>query len=188
MKVLLISGSRNPSGQTAMAGDAFLRGVAAAGGDVEQVFLPTLNMERCQQCQDNGWGTCISDGVCDIKDDFANVFDKIKAADAVVFSTPVYFSDFSESLRAFTDRLRRVCMHEDAKKAVEGKKVIAISVAGGGGGGAPFCCTSFERTLPICGFDLVDLIPVRRQNLDFKLSVLESTGKWFAGLVQEQNA
>ena len=29
-----------------------------------------------------------------------------------------------------------------------------------------------------CGFDVVDMIPVRRQNLEFKLPLLELTGQW----------
>jgi hypothetical protein len=31
-----------------------------------------------------------------------------------------------------------------------------------------------------CGFDVVDMIPVRRQNLEFKLPLLELTGEWLA--------
>ena len=58
MNVLIISGSRNPNGQTAKAIDAFRRGVKSAGGDYEHVFLPTLKIERCRQCNDDGWGLC----------------------------------------------------------------------------------------------------------------------------------
>jgi hypothetical protein len=32
--------------------------------------------------------------------------------------------------------------------------------------------------LQICGFDVVDMIPVRRQNIDMKLPMLEHVGKW----------
>jgi hypothetical protein len=32
--------------------------------------------------------------------------------------------------------------------------------------------------LPECGFDVVDMIPLRRQNLEFKLPILELTGEW----------
>jgi len=31
-----------------------------------------------------------------------------------------------------------------------------------------------------CGFDVVDMIPVRRQNLKFKLPLMELTGEWLA--------
>lgn len=176
MKVLVISGSRNPEGQTARAANAFLEGVGSAGGQGELVFLPQMKIERCRQCEDDGWGICRSEGRCVIEDDFASVVDRVKDADAVVFATPVYFSDLSESLRAFLDRLRRTCIHDAGRERIEGKGAVGICIAGGGGGGAPACTVSLERVLRTCGFEVVDLIPVRRQNLDMKLNVLRAAG------------
>jgi hypothetical protein len=57
---------------------------------------------------------------------------------------------------------------------------MGICVAGGGGGGAPACAVSLERVLSTCGFDVLDMIPVRRQNLDMKLDVLKIAGQWLA--------
>ena len=178
MKVLIVLGSRNPQGQTARAAEALLQGVTSEGGQGEQVFLPKMNIERCRQCENSGWGICRTEGQCVIEDDFALLVDKIKNADAAVFANPVYFSDLSESMRAFTDRLRRTCMHEAGRDKIAGKPSIGISVAGGGGGGAPACIVSLEKVLQRCGFDVVDLIPVRRQNLDMKVNILGTTGKW----------
>lgn len=180
MKLLVISGSRNPKGQTASAGDALIAGVKDAGGSGEQVFLAQMSIESCRQCGDNGWGGCRTDGKCVISDDFAALVDRIAAADAVAFATPVYYGDLSESLRAFLDRLRRTCTHENGKAKVADKKSVGICVAGGGGGGAPFCVYSLEKVLSICGFDVVDMIPARRQNLEMKRDVLRIVGKWMA--------
>jgi multimeric flavodoxin WrbA len=94
----------------------------------------------------------------------------------VVFTTPVYFADLSESLKAFLDRLRRTCINENGRIGINGKKVVGVCVAGGGGGGAPTCTVSMERVLQSTGFDVVDLVPVRRQNLESKLEVLRTTG------------
>ena len=44
--------------------------------------------------------------LCD-DDDFDAVVAPIRGADNVLFATPVYFYDLSESLREFLDRLRR---------------------------------------------------------------------------------
>ena len=178
MKVLMISGSRDTSGQTARAGDALLDGAASAGAEVERVFLPACNIERCRQCDDSGWGTCRPEGRCVIDDDFAAIVEQIRGADAVVFANPVYFSDLSESLRAFTDRLRRTCMHDAGRVRVEGTPAVGVCVAGGGGGGAPACCVSLEKVLARCGFDVVDMAPCRRQNLDVKLKQLRIVGEW----------
>lgn len=184
MKVLMILGSRNPNGQTARAAEAFLEGIASEGGQAEKAFLPQMNIERCHQCEDNGWGTCRTDGKCKVEDDFSHLVDKIRQADAVVFATPVYFGDLSESMRAFLDRLRRICSHETGKDRIANKPAIGICVAGGRGGGAPSCSASMEKIVRTCDFDLVDMVLARRQNLEMKLPILKATGKWLASIIK----
>ncbi len=178
MKAMVISGSRNPQGQTAQAAGALIEGFCDKGAETELVFLPTKNIERCRQCGDAGWGTCRTEGRCVIEDDFASVTQGIRSADCAVFATPVYFGDLSESLRAFLDRLRRITRNEAGKAQITDKPAVGICVAGGGGGGAPSCAVSLEKILATCGFDVVDMIPARRQNLSVKLEVLGMVGKW----------
>ncbi len=180
MKVLLISGSRNPGGQTARAATAMLEGASRAGAETESVYLPTLTLERCRQCEDSGWGLCRQEGRCIIADDFVSLVGGIREADVVIFATPVYYGTLSESLRAFTDRLRRICTHPAGRAGVEDKTAAGLCVAGGGGGGGPSCCVSLERVLRTCGFDVVDMLPARRQNLDAKLEQLRLAGAWLA--------
>jgi multimeric flavodoxin WrbA len=184
MKIIVISGSRNPEGQTAKAIDSICEGLLAGGADIETFFLPQKSIERCRQCEDNGWGICISKGECIIKDDLAMLIDKIRGADAVVFATPVYFGDLSESLRAFLDRLRRIARNAEGQTGIKNKPVLGICVAGGGGGGSFTCATSLEKILASCGFDAADIIPCRRQNSELKASVLKETGVWFADQLQ----
>ena len=105
---------------------------------------------------------------------------KLKAADAVLFATPVYYADLSESMKACTDRLRRTCMHETGRADIAGKPAVGVCVAGGGGGGAPACCVNLEKVLARMGLDVVDVIPVRRQNLEAKLPRLRLAGEWLA--------
>ncbi len=180
--VLIVSGSRNAEGQTARAAAAVREGVEADGsGTTETVFLPALDVQRCRQCDSAGWGLCRKAGRCVIEDDFAGLVARLRASDAVVFATPVYFGDLSESLRAFLDRLRRTCMHADGRAGVEKKRAVGVCVAGGGGGGAPACCVNLERILATCGFDVIDLVPVRRQNLEAKLESLRRSGASLRG-------
>lgn len=180
MRVVILNGARNPKGQTVRAARALAEGAIGAGADVEQVLLPPLRLERCRQCNDDGWGLCRKEGRCIIEDDLAGLVEKIAGADAAIFATPVYFSDLSESLRAFLDRLRRTCMHEAGKARVRGKPAIGVCVAGGGGGGAPRCSEVLTAVLTTCGFDVRDVVPVRRQNLEAKLPQIEATGRWLA--------
>jgi len=107
MQILILSGSRNPEGRTGQAINAIRRGVANAGGNTESFFLPELSLECCRQCESDGWGVCRQEGRCIIEDDFSSLVDKIKSSDVVVFASPVYFADLSESMRVFLDRFRR---------------------------------------------------------------------------------
>lgn len=180
MQFMIVLGSRNPQGQTARAAQAMREGLVQAGAQGELVYLPTLQIERCRQCDANGWGDCRSKGTCVIDDDLASVVERIRAADVAILATPVYFGDLSESMRAFTDRLRRICRTDEFRQGIAGKPTVGICVAGGGGGGAPSCTVSLEKVLRTCGFDVVDMVPARRQNLDHKVEVLQTTGRWLA--------
>ena len=116
MKTLVIVGSRNPEGQTARAVKALLEDLTSKGRQGEEVFLPQMKIERCRQCDINGFGVCLTDGRCVIEDDFSSLVGKIRRADVIIFATPVYFGDLSESMRAFLDRLRRITL--DRKSVV----------------------------------------------------------------------
>jgi len=67
--------------------------------------------------------------------------------------------------------------NDAAKPGIAAKPAAGICVAGGRGGGSPSCCFLLERTLTTIGFDVLDMVPVRRQNLAMKLPILETAGK-----------
>ena len=180
MKAIAIFGSRNPKGQTAQAADNLLDAMVAKGIQFEKFFLPAMKFELCRQCEDTGWGICKSEGQCVINDDFGLLVDKLRKSDIVIFATPVYFSDLSESMKSFLDRLRRISMNEGGQEGIKGKFAIGICVAGGDGGGSPRCLFNLENILIRCGFNVMDLIPVRRQNAELKASILKMTGGWLA--------
>src|ERR1039457_2022787 len=179
MQVLVISGSRNKQGKTAQAINAVLKGVAKASGKSESLYLPEMAIERCRQCNADGWGICRSEGRCIIEDDFASTVEKIKKADLVFFANPVYFGDLCESLRAFLDRYRRIRFRRPAAgqaappvspmmAGAGGIPAVGYCYAGGSGNGTVTAMASLERILQTGGFDIVDMIPCRRQNLEMK--------------------
>lgn len=178
MKILVLSGSRNPQGKTAHAINSVRKGITAAGGESECLFLPELNLERCRQCDPNGWGLCRKEGRCIIEDDLPSLVEKIKSSDVVVFANPVYFGDLTESMRGFLDRLRRIRFMRTDSVIPQGIPTVGLCYAGGSGNGSPNCCASLDRALRTCGFDVVDMVPLRRQNLEAKLPALEIIGKW----------
>jgi multimeric flavodoxin WrbA len=179
MHVLILSGSRNTGGQTARCANAVAKGLAKNGATSETIFLPTLKIEHCRQCDPDGWGICKREGNCIIQDDFSFLVTKIQSADCVVFTTPVYFSDLCESMRVFLDRLRRITFFQN-NTVLRGKAAIGICVAGGGGRGAPSTCFTLENILQTIGFRILEIIPVRRQILDRKVPKLEVIGERLA--------
>jgi NAD(P)H-dependent FMN reductase len=188
MHVLALSGSKNKKGKTAQAINAICKGVAKGGGTSEVVFLTDHNLERCRQCEPDGWGICRREHRCIIEDDFPALSEKVKAADAVVIANPVYFGDLSESMKTFLERLRRIkwagpsAVAGGAPGAGSPGRIPAIGLcyAGGSGNGTVSCAFFLERVLQMCGFDLVDMILARRQNLEAKIPMLELTGAWLA--------
>ena len=98
MEILILSGSRSREGQTARAIKAMCKGITGAGGSTETIFLPELKLERCRQCDQDGWGLFRREGHCIVEDDFSSIVKKINTADAIVFANPVYFGDLTESM------------------------------------------------------------------------------------------
>jgi NAD(P)H-dependent FMN reductase len=130
---------------------------------------------------------CLTEERCIIEDDFAPIIEKVEASDLIVFATPVYFHDLSESMKGFLDRLRRIGFPKILRLPgpvgpglipAGGIPAIGVCYAGGSGNGTTSCCLNLERILQTCGFDVVDMIPVRRQNLEMKLALLERVGAW----------
>jgi len=190
MQILILSGSRNRKGKTAQAINALCQGITSSGGKFEVLFLTEHKLERCRQCNDDGWGNCRSEHQCIIDDDFASIVEKINAADVLVFATPVYFGDLSESIRGFLDRYRRTQFTTVFRRPLAtnvpnhlpvrngGIPAIWLCYAGGSGHGTISCLVNLEKALLTSGFDVVDMVPARRQNLDMKLLLLESVGRW----------
>lgn len=192
MKAIIISGSRNPEGRTALLIKALCKGLESSGGQTEVIYLPNMDIEVCRQCNSDGWGICRDEDKCIIDDDFPSIVEKIDSADVTVFANPVYFGDLSESMKAFLDRLRRV-KSRIPRQPVDpnapmpgpfnndlGPVAMGLCYAGGSGNGTTTCSMNLERTLMFCGFDVVDMLPARRENLDNKLIIAEQTGKWLA--------
>ena len=175
MEVIAIQSSPNVDGLTYSLAQAVLKGVKDGGGETELIHLNKLKLEPCIAC-DKGWGKCRDEGVCILEDDFQNLTEKIVKSDALVFATPVYRHDLSESAKIFLDRLRR-CEVSTGFKTFAGKKAIGIVSAGGSGRGAVRALFNLEDYLRRLGFDIFDLVPVTRFSKDHKLEMLENAGR-----------
>ena len=97
--ILVIVGGGRPKGNTAQLVAAFAHGVEDSGHQVEIVSLLKYCVNGCLGCN-----ACRYGKPCIQKDDFNTLVPKIKAADLIVFASPLYFWTFSARLKAFIER------------------------------------------------------------------------------------
>ena len=129
LKVLVFSSSPNTAGLTAACAQAAVRGIQESGGEVEAIRLNDLNIKSCEAC-DDGWGTCRNEHFCNVSDDFQALHEQTLKVDAYIFVTPVYWGDLSESMKAFTDRLRRCEALRGEESGLHQKPIIMVAAAG----------------------------------------------------------
>jgi multimeric flavodoxin WrbA len=177
MKIFIISSSPNKNGLTEACASAAVDGIRTAGGDVQDIYLTNLNIDKCHACND-GWGTCLTEHHCQEKDDFQDLHAQLAQAEGIVLATPVYWGEMSESAKAFTDRLRRCeATREPGKSILHGKPVIAVAAAGGSGNGMITCLLSMERWIQHVQARTFDLIPVNRCSREYKLVAIQAAGQ-----------
>lgn len=176
MKVVAIQSSANTDGLTCQLAEAVLEGARSMGADAELVHLNRLRIEACK-AHERGWGTCRSKGTCMLEDDFSKLREKVNQADALIFSTPVYYGDLSESAKCFLDRWRRCESFKREASPLIGVPAIGIAAAGGSGGGAVNALGHLETYLRWLQFTILDLVPVTRASKPHKLDMLRAAGR-----------
>ena len=100
MKVLLINGSPNANGNTAMALHEMEAVFAAQGIETEWIHVGNLAIRGCLACQ-----TCYKNAKCAIDDVVNDVAKKFEECDGMVVGSPVYYAGANGTLTAFLDRL-----------------------------------------------------------------------------------
>lgn len=98
-KVLVISSSLRPSSNSEALADAFARGAADAGHDVEKITLRDKELRFCRGCL-----ACQRTGRCVIADDAPAIAAKMHDADAIAFATPIYYYEMCGQLKTLLDR------------------------------------------------------------------------------------
>lgn len=102
MNALLINGSPRTNGCTYTALNFVAEELNANGVDTEIFQIPAKPISGCVACR-----SCLKlQNQCAIKDDVVNVIlDKMKAADALVIGSPVYFASPAGQLLTVLDRV-----------------------------------------------------------------------------------
>ncbi len=99
MKILALSGSPRPGGNTDQYLKMVLDECASLGADTELVRVSEKDIKGCRAC----YG-CVKAKACVWQDDFQAVFAKIMEADGILLGSPVYHSSITPELKAVLDR------------------------------------------------------------------------------------
>jgi multimeric flavodoxin WrbA len=105
MKVIGINGSPRNNHNTAALLKKALEGAEANGAETELINLYQLNYKGCTSCfacklkDGKNYGTCAR------KDELTSVLQKIKQADAIILSSPIYLWDITGQMHSFLERL-----------------------------------------------------------------------------------
>ncbi len=137
-KLLVLRGNPRKEGATEALANLVVKGAIDAGGTVEDISLPDLDIKSCLGC----FECWLNDGTCVIKDDIAKIFAAIDRCDVILFATPLYHFSMSSYVKILLERLLPLVTNrivEDAyafsinaprNTVMHGKPVALLSVAG----------------------------------------------------------
>ena len=99
-KILIISSSPRAGSNSEALAEAFAAGAREAGHEAELISLRGKTVSFCHGCF-----ACQQTQRCVIKDDAAEIAEKVKEADTLVFATPIYYYGISGQMKTLLDRL-----------------------------------------------------------------------------------
>ena len=99
MKIIILQGSPNRDGSTAMLAEAFAEGAEKAGHETRIIHVAAETIHPCTGCVSCGY-----EGPCVQKDGMENVRAALLQADMLVFATPLYYYGMTAQLKTVIDR------------------------------------------------------------------------------------
>ena len=118
-KVLVISTSLRAGSNSDILAERLIAGAEDAGHEVEHISLKGKEIRFCIGCL-----TCLKTHKCVLKDDAADIMEKIKNADTLVFATPIYYYEMSGQMKTLLDRMNPLYSSD-----YHFRKVYMLSVA-----------------------------------------------------------
>ena len=147
MKVLILQGGAKKKGNTAKVLGWVEEELTSKGHEVETVYLHSYTVKGCMGC-----GKCkdVSDEIgCVQKDDAPEILGKMIQAQAVVFSSPLYFWGVNAQLKAIIDRTYSLYTNANTPEhasLIEGQRqALLVTGAGPWDNNAEGAFTAFGR-------------------------------------------
>lgn len=125
-KIVILNGAAKKNGNTAAMINAFKAG--AEGNDVTEFYLQTMNIRGCLDCGECKRKEKGSTEPCVQKDDMSQIYAAVRAADVIVFASPVYWWDITGTLKTAIDRLYALLMNGSAGSL---KETVLLMTSGG---------------------------------------------------------
>lgn len=148
MKILAIIGTpTRQAGYTTQTVDALARSLRARGQvEIESIYLEDMPLARCQ-----GFLTCVKHGEhkCPVGPQMAPILAAMRAADGVIFASPVHCFNVSTLMKNFIDLL----VYQMHRPEFFGKKALVVTSAAGAGHKAVL--KYLRKTVAIWGFEVV---------------------------------
>lgn len=121
-RVFIALGSPRKNGNTAALAAKVAEAAEGAGATVHTAFLQDLRIRACTSC-----GHCTAHGgQCVIDDDMQDLYPHVRAADALVIASPVYWFSLSAQTKLFMDR----CYALLTDDSLRGKRVGIVLTYG----------------------------------------------------------
>ena len=118
-KVLVITTSLRAKSNSDRLAEELIRGAKDAGHEVEQISLKGKEIKFCIGCL-----SCQKTQKCVLKDDAVQIAEKVKEAETLVFSTPIYYYEMSGQMKTLLDRMNPLYPSD-----YKFRKVYMLSVA-----------------------------------------------------------
>ena len=99
-KVLVITTSLRAKSNSDVLAGRLIAGAKDAGHEVEHISLKGKEIRFCIGCL-----ACQKTQKCVLKDDAAEIAEKVKNADTLVFVTPIYYYEMSGQMKTLLDRM-----------------------------------------------------------------------------------
>ena len=123
-KILILLGSPRIDGNSTRLAYAFADAASRNGHAVQSLRLSALRIAPCDGCR-RCWEQ--ASAPCVIRDDMDSVYPLVRAADVLVFATPLHFYTWSAPIKVFTDRL--ACLTPGQKRNLKGKSTLLLATA-----------------------------------------------------------
>jgi multimeric flavodoxin WrbA len=117
--ILVISTSLRAKSNSDILTEHLVEGAKAAGHEVECISLKGKTIQFCRGCL-----ACQKTQKCVLRDDAADIAEKVLRSDTLVFVTPIYYYEMSGQMKTLLDRLNPLYAADYAFR-----KVYMMSVA-----------------------------------------------------------